>query len=319
MLKKVVFTTALLVAGLAMVAAQDAGSKSAAPKVGVELIQRLDAEFVNDRPQQATTFGQDAVYSRTEVRGHATFDLGSDSSLVLGVKDRFEIRPNPSATNALGSERFRNRLYLHGDMSIAIDKAFNLGLGVEYRLASDLRSGRDGTTGANPIAPEYRVAPNLKITGKIDDLSYSIGNMFNMYLDFTGGNNVDDFYFEYEGVHSLGYKIKLEGATLGFTVSDDITVTMPKSAAATAGDLPVIWNSLAFKVDLAMGDFNPVVGFFMNSNVNRAGVLVDDVVGASAGVSFKKGSWTLAFIADYGYNMLKEQTESRVSAAVRIR
>lgn len=313
---------ALSAAGIAV--AEEA--KAVGPKLGIEFNQRMDAEFVDGVSAQSTTYGTDAVYSRSEIKASAAYTLGDGLTLTPWVKDRFEGRYNPGNLDAdpeiekLGKLRERNRLYLGFDFGWKASDLAQLGFGFEYRLASDLRSDKTGTA-----LPENRITPTVSFKGKAGALSYGIAQSIPFYLDATTGdydNSSDDLVMELDGTYSLGYSIKLSDAMkLSLGLSDNLIMTMPAASVADTVQ-PVILNYLSLKACLASGDFAPFVAFFMNSNLDNAGDLANNVMGPGLGASFTKGTLSLSFNYDIGFNMaegLDARREDHLSVAVKIK
>lgn len=320
MAKKIIsiLTLSALVAGFAM--AED----TAGPKVSAEFVQRMDTEMVDDAVTATSTFGTDAVYSRTEIKGSAAWTLSDLIGLTFSAKDRFELRLNPGNLESvdlgieyLGKIRGRNRVYLNLDGSFAFDKAFKLVAGLEFRQASDLRTDKEGT-----VYPELRVAPALTASGKIDILSYSTSNVLDLYLDTTD-NGTDDVYAEYEGTHAVELGLKIDDATTAkIALSDYIDMVFPKSAAASAGDVATILNMLALKATLATKEFSPSAGLIMNTVLDNSGTLTDNVVGGTCSFEFKKDAITFSVGGEMGVNVADgrdNRLETHLTSQVKIK
>lgn len=324
-LMAVLSAAAIMVTGVSAQDAKKEDKNDDGPKVGVEFVQRMDAEYVDDYATASGTYGTDTLYSRTEIKGSAAFALAEGFTLSASAKDRLEVRLNPgnlegvdAGVEKLGKIRDRNRLYLNLDAAIALDKAFNLGLGAEYRLATDLRTDKEGA-----VVPENRIAPSLTLSGKIDLFSYSLVNSFAMYLDSDAANLVDDFYSEFEGTYGVGLTLKLDDkASLKLDLGDYLDLVLPTSANATAGALATSLNSLTFKASLVAGDLVPMLGFLLNSSTDSAGVVTNQVVGGTCGLEFKKGNMTFSVGGDLGVNTAAGKNnalESHITAQVKIK
>lgn len=311
----IVAATLSLVAGL---------SAQTAPAPGIEFLQRVDTEYVDYSGAAASTFGTDTLYSRSELKGSVVLDLGGGLTLTPSFKDRLEVRLNPSNTDAdvalekLGTIRDRNRLYMNLDAGLSLGAAFNMVIGMEGRLETDLRTDKDGT-----VLAGWRLTPTLGLNGKIDIFYYSLSQALPYYLDSTSTNNKDDSYLELEGTYTFGLAPKLDDLNgLKLDLTNYLLVTMPAPSAATTVQA-VIADTLTFRVSLlADGGWTPSVGFIFNNNVNNAGVTTDSVVGGCVGLGIKKGSWAIDVNGDLGINTAagrNDRLEGHVSVILKIK
>ncbi|MCD1654078.1 hypothetical protein K7J14_05110 [Treponema zuelzerae] len=299
---------------IAVLAIAGALSAQEAPKVGVEFSQRMDSEFV-DYDVAKTSMGNDAVYSRTEIKASAEIKLADNMSLTTSVKDRLEGRFNPKS-DASGM-RERNRLYLNADLGMKASDLANLGFGLEYRLESDVKGGT-----ASPVLPANRITPTFSVKGKAGDVSYGIAQSVPLYLDATPTDDANDLVVEFDGVYSAGYGMKLsETAKLSFAFNTNLIVTLPKEDAPSS-DKATILNYGTLTATLGLGDFSPFLGAFMNTSVDKAGDTAANIVGATFGAAFASGKTSLSFAYNKGYNTaegMDNRSEDTLSVAVKIK
>jgi hypothetical protein len=323
-MKKLTLMAALLVLVASFAMAED-------PKIGLEFVQRMDADFVDGAIVDSVISDYDAVYSRTEIKAKAGFKFGA-VSLTPWVKDRLESRFNPgnlegsdvdndtttAANEFLGKIRFRNRLYLGVDTSYKVMDALNIGLNLEYRVASDLRTDKTGTA-----LPEYRFTPALVVSGEVSGFYYSVLQGVPFYFDTSIGdydNDDDDLFMELEGTYNLGYGMKVGETKIKFDLTDDLVITFPEFDEMDDAD-PVTSNALNFKIHVSVGDLTPNVGFVWVMKHDGEDI-IDSIMGASMGASFKKDNWSLGFNYMVGVNGAEDrdgEVESSLSTSIKFK
>ncbi len=327
-----------LVAGFAF--AQEE-KKPEPPKVAMEFSQRMDSEQVNGWIVPSTTYGTDALYSRTEFKAGVTYKLGGNVTITPSFKDRLEVRLNPgnlipvgwtggaavqnAAVEKLGKIRERNRFYANLDSSIKIIPLVNVAIGFEARLAADLRSDKAGpstndTTGQ--VAQETKITGSLGLNGKDKDkdelFSYSLFQALNIYAD-TVANGTDELYTELDGSYGAGVKFKLGEVGLKLDVSDALTLTNP-TAPNAATDKATVFNGLSVKATMTHANVSPFLGFFLNTTIDKAGTTTANVAGGSIGLGMSSGAWSFAGQYDLGYNSVNSNMlETHATMSVKIK
>ena len=243
------------------------------------------------------------------MKGQVEFDLGSGLKLTPWAQDQFDLRVNPNmSTDQNKGVLLRNRFFTGLNTTLALDKAFNLGLNLEYRVETGLKG--DETLAINAL-PQQRLTPYLNINGKYDVLYYNLTTDLPMYLDKTVGSQADhikNFYYELEGTYQAGAAFALDATT---TLKTELNyyLDIPNLAnypAVTAGNknpgLRVFKNELIPKVILVAGDISPYAGFVWDNvsydSSNRNYVSGTDnlknsnVLGGLVGSDIKVGNLT---------------------------
>ena len=321
MAKKIVSASLIALFLVVFVSAQDA-SKPAGPKLGFALTQLVGAETYNGFTATSKIYGDtgNADYSRTNFKLSVDFDLGSGIKLSPWLQDRFEVKVDPSVTptaSASGvNENIRNRFYAGLNTTFAFDKAFNLGINLEYRNANYLKSS---TVGA--VLPESRFTPYLAFTGKIEGLYYNLTTDLPIYFDLSGTNNLDDMAMELEGTYNLGYGFALDATTtLKLDLNyyfDYVNLAHTYSASNKVAIKNGFGSEFRPKIILAAGDLAPFVGFLWSNTWNENDVFTNSIMGATFGADVKLGAnASFNVTADVGVDTYPTTTSPIVTAVL---
>ncbi len=309
MAKKITTLIIALVALTGAVIAQEATP----PKVSVELVQRMDTELNEGFIGSNELSDTDPFGTRTEVKGSVAFALGSGVTVAPYIKDRYEAKLSPLTTPAGFLDRNRNRLYLGVDSNFAFDKALNLGINLEYRLASDIRD-----SAATTARPEHRFMPSVIVKGAISEFYYNINQGIPVILDFDG-NTTDSSSVSLDGVYNAGLNFKLsDKESLKLDINNLLVVT--NKSVALLGVVNDILNNFYFKVAFSTNGFTPALGFVYVSRTDANSAVTEDVAGGTLGLDFAKDNWSLGTNFQLGVNAARaSRTEFQASVIFKIK
>lgn len=309
MAKKIVFASLIALFLVVSAIAQDA----AGPKLSYALTQLIGAETYAGYVAASKIYGDtgNANYSRTNFKASADFDLGSGIKLSPWIQERFEVKGD-----APNSENIRNRFYAGLNTTIALDKAFNIGLNLEFRTANYIKS-----SGTGAVLPESRFTPYLSLYGKIEGLYYNLTTDLPIYFDLNGSNGLDDSALELEGSYNLGYGITLDSDT---TLKIDLNYYFDwvnLGHTYNSGNKVAVKNGVGSefrpKLILATGTISPFIGFLMSNSWNENDMFTNSIIGASFGTDVKlSANASFNLTADVGVDTYPSTDSNLVTAVI---
>jgi hypothetical protein len=286
---------------------------AAGPKIGAEFAQQFDTESVNWGVAQASggkTFGTDALYSKTELKGSAAYDLGNGITLTPAIKDGLEAFYSAGNINLLSAVRYRNRFNPTVTLQVKIVPEFNLGIAADFRLANDIStSAASAMSVSKPL--ESRVGGTVTGSGKVAIVNYSLAQSAFYYMDVLPSNSKDEAFLELDGTYAIGTGFALNDAlTLKLDLSDRLIYDFLSvaDAANTANSAPLT-NYGTLKVSLANPGFTPYVALLATNCLNNKGGNQVNFLGGALGGDFTKGNYTVGGKYEIGTNNNRESAK----------
>jgi hypothetical protein len=338
-MNRTLVTVGLALAGIASLTWADEAAVPAL-KPSISLTQKVEGDTNNFIIASAPLYtANDAVYTQTNLKGQVDYVLGA-VKLSPYLQERIEGRYNPgdleaadaSAINysggnnkeSLGSLRIRNRFYGGLNASMSVVPAFNVSVGLEQRLAADIRT--DKTQTAYPSYLEARLNPTIGLNGKIGAFSYDLNQGLPIYFDTTNSNGGSPT-FELEGTYKAGAAIALDKLnTLKFQVSEYLDIVNLAQANTVFYTLKpwALGSELRPTVTFVSGDVAPFVGFVWsqtNVGTKANGALVlptapsANFVGGSVGLDLKAGNMSFNLSSDLGVDTANSNHFGSITAA----